>query len=448
MRMTATLAAAILLTLGQAHAQDGVFGAGANPTGDPIGGGEGYSRIVKQGDYAVSTVDELLQALEDAEPGEVVYVAPDAEIDLGDRTDIRVPEGVTLAGNRGHEGAPGPLISGSELPPGNQMLMAASGSRITGLRIRGRDPNFAEINYEERERSWSRAIMAVGEDVEIDNCEISNVHHSGVNVQGADVHIHHNHIHDVHAYPVVVGDRASPRTLIEANRIYWIWHAIAGTGAPGTGYEARYNEIIGGEIPETWGRRYHCFDMHAFRPLQTAGHGLIAGDEILIHHNTVREMGGALGARIRGISREICEIHHNWFAAEDVEQAIEQTQPRCNLWAYENAHGPDRTVVEIGEETTARVNFRTPAPPAEELPVVAGKLAVDFDVKLLPGLSLRSVVVDVEGERVYEGATAPPAGEVSVDTTALENGVRQMTVTVTDDRGTVSTYPRYLEVAN
>jgi hypothetical protein len=444
----AALTVAVLFLIGTSSANEGVLGAEANPTGDPIGGGEAYSRILTGGDYTVATVDELLQALESAQSGEVVYLAPDAEIDIGDRTDLIVPEGVTLAGNRGQAGAPGPLIFGSELPPQSQMFLARSETRITGLRIRGRDPDFAEIDYDERERSWSRAIMAVGEGVEIDNCEISNVHHSGVNVQAADVHVHHNHIHNVHAYPVVIGDRAGPPTLIEANRIYWIWHAIAGTGAPGTGYEARYNEIIGGEIPESWGRRYHCFDMHAFRPLQNAGHGLIAGDTLLIHHNTVRNMGGALGARIRGIPREICEIHHNWFAAEDVEQAIEQVEPHCNLWAYQNAHGPDRSVVAVGDETTARVTFRSPPPPTANLPVISGALALDFDVALLEGVQLRSVVVQLGEATLYDATAAPEAEEVTIDTTTLENGIHSFTVTVTDDRGVVSRYPRYFEVAN
>lgn len=290
--------------------------------------------------------------------------------------------------------------------------------------------------------------MASGTNIEIDNCEISNVHHSGVCVQGTNVYIHHNYIHDVHAYPVVVADRARPPTLIEANLIHWVWHSIAGTGAPGTCYEARYNMIVGDEAPASWGKIYHCFDMHAYRPVAQAKQGLIAGDTILIHHNTVRSMSDAIEARIRGIPREICEIHHNWFEAEDVEQAIEQVPPPCNLWAYQNAHGPERTVVAIGDETTARITFRDPPPPAKELPVVAGKLALDFDVELMRGLTLRSVAIELAGERIYEAAAPPEPGAVTIDTTALPNGVQRFTVVVTDDRGVVSTYPRFIHVQN
>ncbi len=447
--MGAVLSCVLIATMcAGARGEVEVYGAEPNPTGDPIGGGQGYSRIVNAGDYTVSTADELLAALSVAQPGEIVYVAPGAEIDLGDRKDVTIPEGVTLAGNRGHDGSAGPVIHGSALPDGQQMLLARANARITGLRIRGRDCNFAEIDYDRTPRSWSRAIMVVGADVEIDNCEISNVHHSGVDVKGGSCHIHHNHIHDVHAYPVVVVGGAWPPPLIEANLIYWVWHAIAGTGAPGTGYEARYNIIVGGDIPPSWGRRYHCFDMHAYRPLAQAGHEKIAGDTILIHHNTVREMGDALGARIRGIPRDIAEIHHNWFTAPDVEQAVEQVDPPGNLWVHDNAHGPDRTVIRIGGRTTARITFRRPPPAEEELPLIAGELALDFDVEMMAGLTLQSVAINLDGNPLYEDTEPPQPGAVSINTADLDDGVHELTVVVTDNRGMVTTYPRFFVVEN
>lgn len=432
-----------------AGADEAVYGAEPNPSGDPIGGGKGYSHIVRGGDYSVGTADELLTALASAQAGEVVYVTPDAEIDLSGHVGIKVPDGVTLAGNRGDgAGALGPLLFTTDLPDHQQLFVASSNVRITGVRIRGRDCNFAEINYDEVPRSWTGGIMVVGENVEIDNCEISNFHHSGVLVQGMNVHIHHNFIHDVHAYPVVIADKARPPILIEANLIYWVWHSIAGTGAPGTGYEARYNLIIGGDIPPSWGRRYHCFDMHAYRPMARAGHERIAGDIILIHHNTVREMGTAQAGRIRGIPREIAEIHHNWFSSSDPAQDIQQVGPPCNMWVYDNAYGPDRTVRTIGEQTTARIIFRQPSPPGSELMKVTGELALDFEVQLMEGLEMQSVVVELDGEVLYEEETAPEAGTVVIDTTALDNGVHELTVKVIDNRGVTSVYPRFLQVEN
>jgi len=45
------------------------FGAEPNPTGDPIGGGNGYRRVVAQGDYHVKTLGDLVAALEKAKAG-------------------------------------------------------------------------------------------------------------------------------------------------------------------------------------------------------------------------------------------------------------------------------------------------------------------------------------------------------------------------------------------
>ena len=58
------------------------FGAEANPTGNPIGGGKGYAGLVTKGDYRVKTANELIDALKNAKMPQVVYVDDDAEIDL------------------------------------------------------------------------------------------------------------------------------------------------------------------------------------------------------------------------------------------------------------------------------------------------------------------------------------------------------------------------------
>jgi len=87
-----------------------VYGSGGNPTGNPIGGGEGYSEIVTQYDYLVTNKTELLDALGQAVAGEVVYVADDAEIDLTGEYSTVIPEAVTLASGRGRGGSEGALL--------------------------------------------------------------------------------------------------------------------------------------------------------------------------------------------------------------------------------------------------------------------------------------------------------------------------------------------------
>ena len=83
------------------------FGCEANPTGDPIGGGEGYRDIIAEGDFTVRTADELAAALKAAKPGQVIYVPDGVEIDLAARSTLSIPAGVTLAGSRGLDGSSG-----------------------------------------------------------------------------------------------------------------------------------------------------------------------------------------------------------------------------------------------------------------------------------------------------------------------------------------------------
>lgn len=85
--------------------QEQVFGAEANPTGSPIGGGSGYQNIITPTDpritFTVTTTSELFAALPYANTGDVVYIEEIARIDLTNMSGVTVPEGVTLASNRG-----------------------------------------------------------------------------------------------------------------------------------------------------------------------------------------------------------------------------------------------------------------------------------------------------------------------------------------------------------
>ncbi len=60
------------------------FGAEHNPTGNPIGGGEGYDDILTSGDFTVRTSAELREALEQARAGQVVFIPGGGEIDMTD----------------------------------------------------------------------------------------------------------------------------------------------------------------------------------------------------------------------------------------------------------------------------------------------------------------------------------------------------------------------------
>ncbi|MFA7172783.1 MAG: hypothetical protein WC340_05120 [Kiritimatiellia bacterium] len=121
-----------------------IYGAKPDKLG-PTSGGDGYANIITEGDYTITDLDALLNALSQAKSGQIIFIPGEAEIDLTARIYIeqlmlQVPEGVTLAGDRGHMGSKGALLSSDALK--TPLLIRAAGPhvRITGLRIRGPNP--------------------------------------------------------------------------------------------------------------------------------------------------------------------------------------------------------------------------------------------------------------------------------------------------------------------
>ena len=138
--------------------------------------------------------------------------------------------------------------------------------------------------------------------------------------------MHHNFIHHNQYAGLGYGvclNRAF--ALIEQNLFNRNRHSIAGSGRPGSGYEARDNVEI----------RYaaaHCFDMHGGRDRRDGTD--IAGDWIRIHHNTFRSTQEAI--RFRGVPVEGAEIHHNWFFHAEAEKAV---YSEGNTGIYSNVYG-------------------------------------------------------------------------------------------------------------
>ena len=114
------------------------FGAESNPTGSPIGGGDGYWDIITPGDLRVeslvTTTDELLAALQNAESGDVVYIDETARINLTDALGrVIIPGGVTLAGNRGERSITGSATYPFEISePGEYVLWVRASARDEG----------------------------------------------------------------------------------------------------------------------------------------------------------------------------------------------------------------------------------------------------------------------------------------------------------------------------
>ncbi len=303
----------------------GTYGAEPNPTGNPIGGGAGYTPIITEKDprvkYVVSTKDQLISALQNAQSGEVIFVPGNADIDLTGTWGHVIPAGVTLAGDRGWNGSLGGRIFRYRMSPSSAdngyskiplLVVGGDGVRITGLRIEGgdtvQDEIFQDIGIDVKSGIDATECRAL----EVDNCEIWGWSYTGIKLSNsnwsqASAYIHHNSIHHCQArgygYGVVLyGGKA----LIEANLFDYTRHAISATGFPGEGYEARYNihlghgNAIGG----------HHFDVHAWPVPET--NESIAGYEYKIHHNTFQYTTiPSIG--IRAVPEKGVWIEHNIF---------------------------------------------------------------------------------------------------------------------------------------
>lgn len=439
-----------------------IYGADANPTGEPLGGGKGYSRIILTGNYRVETKEQFLDALKRAQPGEVIYLVPTAEIDLTGFVNLQLPRGVTIAGNRGYEDSPGPLIYTNQLNTYPLLSADHLGIRITGIRLRGPDP----------EKPQTCGLRIWGDKTEVDNSEIYNWSNAGVCVGRAkDVYIHHNFIHNVRrpglGYPVVFD---SGTGLVEANIFDYYRHAIAGSGTKGTGYEARYNLVLEHAIS-------HAFDMHGGRDYcpgksctEPEKDIFMAGEYVNIHHNTfyITSYGSIV---IRGVPREYVDIHHNWFIDPSPNQgASYRYYHGGNARIYDNVYGPDKTLIEVmvtpsafiypqGSNAIAaladgsKLSFGFAKPSAKSTETVRGTVNIELlpitaEGSMKDAFAYTGVKIRLAGETIYQGKDVPAPGELTLDTTKLSNGTYALLLEIDTNLGGVLQKNVFIKVEN
>ena len=272
-------------------------------TGEPVGGGEGYTRIVDpDAGVRVSTKAELLSALASAAPppGEraVIYVEDDAVIRFDGNEFFYVPARVVLASGRGRNGSPGALLTRSNLLGLNPLVYVNGPDvRITGLRLEGGEhgsrvefvARLGASGYVYYDQPLSAAVQTVESNLEVDNCELSGFSSAAISIYGSrhepgtyqvssGHEIHHNHFHhnrvDGLGYGVTLY-RSHGRiygNILRKNR-----HDFASDGRPGTAYEAMYNLVLEHTLSGS-------FDVHG--GFDRDGRNNIAGDWISMHHNT------------------------------------------------------------------------------------------------------------------------------------------------------------------
>lgn len=321
-----------------------IYGAKADETG-PIGGGKGYSKLITSGDYTVDSLESLIEALGKAKSGQIVFIPGDKIIDMTtfiyiDKIMLKIPRGVTLASDRGHNGSAGAQITSDSLDTPGMIVIEGPGVRISGIRLQG--PN-SKRYLDHHKRSFgpggpghtyyykfptSRGIITKFGNLEIDNCEISAFANAGVSLQkGTGSHIHHNLIHKCQYNGLGYGvshDEAS--SLIEFNQFNENRHSLAGTGRPGCGYIARHNVELGISLS-------HNFDMHGGRDRKD--NTTIAGTTMEMYNNTF--LGPQRAVVIRGVPQDKCDVHHNWMPthkdASSAVRAEEKTYTTNNLYS-------------------------------------------------------------------------------------------------------------------
>lgn len=281
--------------------------AGPAPAPHAIGGGEAYARKVCREDATV-IVDELadlVDSVEGAAAGDVVYVDETAEWDVTGMTGIDIPAGVTLAGGRGCDGSEGALLYTTVRKHGYIFDSDGDMVRFTGMRVRGAvhdrttlfDPDGDHYSHN------GLGVSLGGDLVEVDNNHIYGFTDRNLQVRGDDAHVHHNtltrSLMDGLGYGVHVGRSAR----IEHNYFDYNRHAIASGGR--ASYEAAYNVVGPNMMPS-----HHFFDMHAE-----------GGTTLRFHHNTFESAVDA-AIVIRGTPSDGAWIDNNWF--------LHATEPDCD----------------------------------------------------------------------------------------------------------------------
>ncbi|HRU04242.1 MAG TPA: hypothetical protein P5137_00545 [Candidatus Brocadiia bacterium] len=336
-----------------------VYGAQPDERG-PIGGGAGYRDIFASGSTRVSTADALIAALKNAKAGDVVFIEGGAEIDFTDlvfaeKLVLQIPEGVTLASDRGRDGSPGALIYSRAYKTEPLIATLGPNVRLTGLRLRGPDPETRTDHHrrafnsqrggpkEQKDYYYSlplaTGIQASFPGLTVDNCELWAWSHSAISLhEGEGHHIHHNYIHHNQrrglGYGVTVNRGAA---LIERNLFDHNRHSIAGTGRLPGGYEACHNFEWRSELYIK-----HAFDMHA----NPDGSGK-AGLNIYIHHNTFTNPK-VRAVAIRARPEALARVTRNWFYHEQPGGSVILPWPLTpdkNVVMEDNAYGAEQPMV-------------------------------------------------------------------------------------------------------
>lgn len=305
-----------------------------------------FNRTITTGDYVVNNKSELLVALSKAQRGQVIFISGNAVIDLTGENKIRIPHGITLASDRGHNRAQGGVLK-TDLH-GVSPLLRINGNnvKITGLRLSGPDTavyynitektqsitsiDLAKLkkekdDYQVKKDALPRStgIAIEGANVEIYNCEIYGWTNAAIQVSSSakNTVVHHNYIHhNQHfglGYGVLLYKAAAK---ITANLFDYNNHSVTGTGHVGTSFEV-VNNIFKENHIRAW-----PIDMHGGGDRKDGTD--IAGDSFIVRNNDFYLHFGRPGINIRGVPQQESKIYDNKFTYLTRESNIKSYQAR------------------------------------------------------------------------------------------------------------------------
>ena len=265
--------------------------------------------------------------------------------------------GVTLASDRGRKRDDGSVSAGALIINASEKdspITACKGSRITGITLDGTNYGTHSAHHVRSFRAENSrgsgyyyslplvsttGITVNGDGAEIDNCELAGFGASAVIISGGykDIHVHHCYIHHNQTnglgYGVCHGGNST--SVIEYNLFNYNRHSIAATGAPVTGYIARYNIEMGNSVE-------HCFDIHGG---SDRGDGTnTAGTYCEMYNNTFLNSNEPYW--LRGVPEDHQYFYHN-ICYESYPTYDESHLKGENVRIWDNIFGiPGMTLVE------------------------------------------------------------------------------------------------------
>lgn len=305
-----------------------------------------FSKAITTGDYVVNTKSELLEALIKAKRGQVIFISGNSVIDLTGENKIRIPHGITLASDRGHNRAKGAIIQTNLHGVSPLLRINGNNVKITGIRLSGPDTAvYYDINdltqsispidlaklkrekddYQVKKDALPRStgISIEGTNVEIYNCEIYGWTNAAIQVSPSakNTVVHHNYIHHNQHFGLGYGVLLYKSSAkITANLFDYNNHSVTGTGHVGTSFEVANNIFKENHI------RAWPIDMHGGVDRKDGTD--IAGDSFIVHNNDFYLHFGRPGINIRGVPQEESKIYDNKFTYLTKERNIKAYQSR------------------------------------------------------------------------------------------------------------------------